>query len=125
MGWRILGDVMVGAHFAFLGYLIVGGFIAWRWPWTIYPHILAVIWGALIIITKVPCPLTALQNQLRERGGQQPLGGPDRGFIAHYVRGHLYPIAYEHVIQATIGLVVLGSWVGFAIRMRHRSPAAV
>jgi hypothetical protein len=125
MGWRILGDGMVGAHFAFLGYLIVGGFLAWRWPRTIYVHVAAVIWGALIIITKVPCPLTALQNRFRELGGQQALGGPDSGFIAHYVKGHLYAVPYEWIVQTVVAVIVLTSWVGVAIRARHRAPAAV
>lgn len=37
--------VVVAAHFAFIGYLVVGGFVALRWPRTIVLHILAVIWG--------------------------------------------------------------------------------
>lgn len=117
--WRGLGTTMVVAHFAFLAYLIIGGFVAWRWRATIVAHILAAIWGVLIVVTKVPCPLTSLQNNFRERGGQPPYG---EGFIGHYVKGQLYPAAYERPVQAAVAVIVLASWVGFGIRGRHRRP---
>ena len=90
--WRALGDVMVAAHYLFLAYLLGGGFLAWRWRRTIALHVLAAVWATLIIATRVPCPLTALQNAFRERAGQAPVTG---GFIEHYVRGVMYPAAYE------------------------------
>lgn len=110
---------MVVAHFAFLAYLLVGGFVAWRRRATIVAHVLAAIWGALIVLTKVPCPLTWLQNIFRERGGQAPYG---EGFIGHYVKGHLYPVAYERPVQVLVAMIVLASWVGFGIRARRRPP---
>ena len=115
--WRGLGITMAASHYAFLAYLLVGGFVAWRWRWTIVPHVLAAVWATLIIVTRVPCPLTALQNNFRERAGQRPVAG---GFIEHYVRGVLYPAAYEHLAQALLALVVIGSWIGFVRRSNRR-----
>jgi Protein of Unknown function (DUF2784) len=37
---------VVVVHFAFLGYLIVGGFIALRWHRTIWLHVPTVPWGS-------------------------------------------------------------------------------
>jgi hypothetical protein len=83
--FRVLADAVVPVHCGFLLYLISGGFLAWRWPRTIGLHLLAAVWGTLIVTTGMPSPLTALQDELREAGGEGPLHG--WGFISLYVRG--------------------------------------
>lgn len=118
--WRVLADVVVAVHYAFLLYLIVGGFLAVRWPRTIWLHLAAAVWGALIVTTQVPCPLTAVQNALRERGGLPPLHS---GFIQNYVKGVLYPARLETLTQVLVALVVVVSWVVF-VRRRRRVPSA-
>jgi hypothetical protein len=35
MGYRLLGDAVMLVHFAFLVFVVTGGFLAWRWPWVI------------------------------------------------------------------------------------------
>lgn len=114
--YRVLADAVVLAHFGFLLYLITGGFLAWRWPRTIGLHLLAAVWGTLIVTTGVPCPLTALQDELRETGGEGPLHGG--GFISLYVRGTFYPTHQQTVAQALVALVVLASWGGLIARHR-------
>jgi hypothetical protein len=117
MGYRLLADAVAGVHYAYLAYLLVGGFVAWRWPRTIALHVVAAVWGVLIIATPVPCPLTAAQNALRERGGQPPLR---ESFINTYIRGTFYPAAHESETHVLIAGIVAASWVGFALRMRRR-----
>lgn len=116
--WRVLADVVVGLHYAFLAYLVVGGFLAWRWRKTIWVHVGAAVWGVLIIVTKVPCPLTALQNQFRENAGLDSMG---TSFINIYVRGTLYPADHESLAQLAIALTVLVSWIGFIRTRAHAS----
>lgn len=111
--WRALIDLVVALHYGFLVYLVIGGFVAWRWPRTIGLHVLAAVWAALIVTTHVPCPLTAAQNNFRERAGLQPLSD---SFINLYVKGTLYPDGRQSLSQVLVGLVVLVSWVGFARR---------
>jgi len=117
MGYRLLADGVAGVHYAYLAYLLVGGFVAWRWPRTIVLHAIAAVWAVLIIATPVPCPLTAAQNALRERGGQPPLR---ESFINTYIRGTFYPASHETDTRVLVAAVVAASWIGFAIRMRHR-----
>jgi uncharacterized protein DUF2784 len=117
MGYRLFGDAVAGVHYAYLAYLLVGGFVAWRWPRTIALHAIAAVWAVLIIATPVPCPLTAAQNALRERGGQPPLRDT---FINTYIRGTFYPAAYETETRVVVAGIVVASWVGFAVRMRRR-----
>jgi hypothetical protein len=117
MGYRLLADTVAGVHYAYLAYLLVGGFVAWRWPRTIALHAVAAVWAVLITATPVPCPLTAAQNALRERGGQVPLRD---SFIDTYIRGTFYPAAYETETRVVVAGIVVASWVGFALRMRRR-----
>lgn len=113
MLYRWLALAVAGLHFAYLAYLLFGGFLAWRWPRTIALHLLAVAWAVLTLATRVPCPLTRLQDALRELGGQPSLGST---FIDVYVRGVFYPADHERAAQALVGLLVLVSWLGLAAR---------
>ena len=43
---------LVVVHFGFLGYVVVGGFLAWQWTRTTWAHIAAVAWGIALIALK-------------------------------------------------------------------------
>jgi hypothetical protein len=119
VGYRLLTSVTVAVHFAFIGYVVLGGFLAWRWAWTIVPHALAAGWGLLILTVGVNCPLTAAENWSRQRSGAAPLVD---GFIDRYLTGVIYPARYLHQVQALAVAVVVVSWLGMALRVRaaHR-----
>ncbi|PZS34482.1 MAG: DUF2784 domain-containing protein [Pseudonocardiales bacterium] len=108
--WRALADGMVGIHYAYIAYMIVGGFIAWRWRKTIVVHVVAVVWAVLIVTTKVPCPVTALQNNFRQRAGDAPLSD---SFINVYIRGTFYPEGQQTLSRIVVGGLILLSWVGY------------
>ena len=122
MGYRLLADGVAGVHYAYLAYLVGGGFLAWRWPRTIVPHGLAAAWGVAVVAAHWPCPLTAAQNALRSRGGQPRLSDT---FINSYIRGTFYPAAHETEARAVAAGVVLASWVGYArlVRLRRTSTS--
>jgi len=122
--WRGLADGVVAVHYAYMAYLVVGGFLAWRWPRTIWLHVVAVGWAVAIVVTKVPCPLTALQNHFRESAGQRPLSD---SFINLYIRGTFYPADQQTIARVALAAIVLGSWIGFVRlqrRRRHNGTAA-
>jgi hypothetical protein len=113
-----LALAVAGLHCAFLAYLVIGGYLAWRWPRSLALHILTASWGFVVVAASLPCPLTAAQNWLRHRA-QEP--GLTRSFLDTYVRGVFYPADHEQVVQALVALVVLASWTGFLLRhLRHR-----
>jgi len=116
--WRWSGDGVVALHSAYLAYLLVGGFVAWRWPKTIVPHALAALWAALMVATAVDCPLTTLQQEFRRLAGQAPLHG---GFVEVYIKGRLYPADRTDLAQIVVGIVVAGSWTGLAARHYRQS----
>ena len=118
MIWRWLARGVAASHFGFLAYLVVGGFLARRRRRTIALHAASAAWGALIVAAPIDCPLTALQNALRVRGGLPPL---DAGFIQTYVAGRCYPAQRERAAQLAAAAVVLASWAGL---VRSRGTAA-
>ncbi len=113
----MLVDVVLVAHFAFLAYLVAGGFLAWRWTWrwTIALHALAVGWGLAIVAFALNCPLTWAENWARGRAGEPE---PTRGFIDRYLTGVIYPARYVDLVRIAVALVVLVSWIGWY----HRRP---
>lgn len=120
MPYFAIADAAVAAHFAFLAYLVGGGFLAWRWPATIWAHVLIVIWTIVILTGVVECPLTTIERWARNAGGMSPL--PRAGFIDHHVAGVLYPHGWATAAQIVVFAVILASWAG-PWRRRNRVPS--
>lgn len=112
--------VSVGAHFAYLLYLPSGGFLALRWPRTIWLHLASVCWGVVVVALPVPCPLTALEDWARARAGMTPL--PSTGFVDRYVEGVLYPPGRTGAAQALAFIAAVTSWVALAGRRESHPP---
>jgi hypothetical protein len=119
--YSVLVAVTVAVHCGFIAYLVLGGFVACRWPRTFGVHAVAVLWGLGSVALGLPCPLTDLERWARARAEMPPL--PSQGFIAHYITGVLYPAGWESTVQVAMFAVVLASWVLLVVRRRRRSPA--
>ncbi len=116
VGYRVLADTTVVVHLAFLAYVVGGGFLAWRWPKLIWPHLALAGWGFSTVVFGLNCPLTYLEDWARRRGGEP---GLSQGFIDHYLTGVIYPAKYKGLMKAAAAGAVLVSWVGFAVRQRR------
>jgi Protein of Unknown function (DUF2784) len=112
--FRVLADAAMLVHFAFLAFLAFGGFLAWRVPWVVGPHVAAVAWGVVSVAVGVDCPLTAAEDALRRRGGQV---GLPHGFIDTYLGALVHPAGRGLVTQLAVATLVAVSWVG-VIRAR-------
>jgi hypothetical protein len=117
MGYRLVADAAMVAHFAFLAYLTVGGFVAWRWPRSIWAHVGVALYGLANVVVGWPCPLTHVENWGRARAGQETL--PATGFIDAYLTDVVYPGEHERLAQVLVALVVLVSWAGFLLHRRR------
>jgi hypothetical protein len=116
VGYRLLADVVVVFHFAFLGFLICGGFLALRWPRVIWAHLAAAVWAvAIVTVPGLVCPLTTAENWARVRAG---IGAYSGGFIDRYIENVLYPVRYTPLVQALVAVAVLTSWC-LVIRVRR------
>jgi hypothetical protein len=113
---RLLADVIVAIHLAYLAFIPLGGFLAWRWRKVIPVHIAAVVVGLTSITIGFDCPLTTWERSLRQRGGERPYRN---GFIDHYLTGRVYPHGYAPVVQLIFGLAVVVAYVGLFVRRSH------
>ena len=99
-----MADVIVFLHFTFVVFVVLGGLIALAWPRIIWIHVPAVVWGALMEFTGWICPLTPLENRLREAAGATAYEGD---FIAHYILPMLYPNGLTRTDQLMLGAIAL------------------
>lgn len=106
---RTLADAVAVLHFVFIIFVMVGGLIALKWPHAMWIHLPAALWGAWIEFAGGICPLTPLENWLRERGGERGYG---TGFIAHYVLPLIYPGEMTETVRIALGFAVVGINVG-------------
>jgi len=113
----VLADGVAVVHFAFLVFVVVGGFVALRRPWVFWPHLAAAAWGAVIVVFGVECPLTHLENVLRRHAGEAELAG---GFIDTYVEGVIYPERFVAEARLLVAAAVVTSWVLLAHRLARR-----
>lgn len=113
-----LADVTVVVHFAALLYIGLGGFLAWRWPKTIFVHVFFALWGVAVNVLPVPCPLTTLEDGFRAQQGLGPLRG---GFNEYYIYGELFPKSMLPVVVVGAGVLLIVSYVGVVVRWRRNT----
>ncbi|HEY3279070.1 MAG TPA: DUF2784 domain-containing protein [Gemmatimonadales bacterium] len=104
MLYRLLASAVVAFHGLFVAFVVLGGFLAWRWRRVAALHLPCAAWGVLIEYRHWTCPLTPLENHLRAKAGS---AGYDGGFIEHYVWPVLYPSGLTPRAQLALGTVVL------------------
>jgi hypothetical protein len=118
VGYRIAADLVVALHFAFITFVILGGFVAWRWPRVAWLHVPIALWGALIEFAGWICPLTPLENALRRSAGDAGYAG---GFIEHYVIPVVYPAGLTPAFQVALGVGVLAvNGIAYGVLLSRR-----
>jgi Protein of Unknown function (DUF2784) len=104
MIYHLAVDLVLIVHLAFVIFVLFGAVLALRWPRLIGFHLAALLWGVLIEFTGAICPLTPLEMQLRQLGGESGYPG---GFIDHYLVAALYPSGLTRRAQIGLGFVAL------------------
>lgn len=116
-----LADLVVIVHGLFIVFAVAGGLLVLRWPRVAWLHLPAAVWGVLIEWSGWICPLTPLENTLRQAAGQAGYSG---GFVERYLLPLIYPAGLTPAVQLWLGLVVLVVNVAvYALwwrRRRHR-----
>jgi len=118
MFYWIAANVVVLTHLGFILFVTFGGLLLLRsrkWGWV---HLPAVIWGSIVELTGWICPLTPLENWVREMGGYEVYR---EAFIERYIMPLIYPSGYTRGFQIFLGISVLVINVVFYVWAFHRS----
>ena len=117
----VLADLLVALHLAFVVFVVAGGLLVLRWPKVAYAHLPAAVWGAVVEVTGWICPLTPLENWLRQRAGLDVYTGD---FVARYIMPVLYPEGLTRESQLMMGTVVVVLNIAiYALVLRRRARA--
>jgi hypothetical protein len=115
--FRVIVYAAVAAHFAFLAFGVLGGFLAWRWPKLIRWQVAGATWLVLVVAAHLICPLTWIEDRAREHAGMAPQPG---GFLANHVAGVFFPHGHQSDAMVVASVVVLISWAGY-VRINRRN----
>jgi len=118
--YGILATAVVAAHFAFILFVMFGGFLALRWRRAPWLHLPAAAWGAFVVLSGRVCPLTPLENHFRRLAGGDAYPG---AFLDRYLVGIVYPEGLTREVQIVLGLgaILLNAGVYWWVRRRGRS----
>ena len=121
---RVLADLTLVVHLAFIAFVAVGALLLLRWPRLVWLHLPLAAWGVIVGWGNFTCPLTPLENYFRRRAGETGYSG---GLIEHYLTPLIYPDGLTRAIQLALGafLLVLNLalyWYVFRRRTRSDSP---
>ena len=104
MRYRLLADLVVLGHLAFILFGLFGGLLLlWR-PRLALLHLTAAVWIVLLELRSWACPLTGLENSLRHQAGIRGYSG---GFVEHYLIPIIYPPGLSSDTQWLLGLLAL------------------
>lgn len=118
---RVLADLVVVMHVAFIVFVLIGGLLASRWRWMPVVHLPAVLWGAAVELFGWVCPLTPLENLLRRAGGGE---GYSVNFIEWYLVPVVYPAGLTRELQLFLGVTVVAvnAVIYFVVLHRVKNP---
>ena len=99
-----LADLVLVTHLLFIIFVIFGGLTVLKWRKAIWIHIPCALWATLIEFFGWICPLTYLENYLREIGHGNSY---ESSFIQHYLLPIIYPPGLTTDIQTLLGMIVI------------------
>jgi uncharacterized protein DUF2784 len=119
-GYRMLADAVVIVHAGYVAFVVFGLIAillgaALRWQWTRNFTFRIVHLGAILLVcvealTGVMCPLTTLEDSLRQRAGDMQYPGEFVGYWAHRLIFYDFaPSTFTAIYVSFATLVVLTS----------------
>lgn len=99
-----LADLVLLLHFAFILFVLFGGLLVLYRRIFAWLHVPMFLWGAVVNIASLPCPLTPLENHYRQLAGQAGYKG---GFVEHYIAPLVYPEGLTQELGIYVGVGTL------------------
>lgn len=114
--YRVLADLVVTLHFAYVTFVIVGlaltltgGLLHWNWVRNFWFRIIHLLMIATVVVEAwfgITCPLTTWENKLRQLSGQAAYTG---SFIANLLHDAMFFDAEPWIF--TLGYTLFGTIV--------------
>ena len=116
--YSALADAVLVLHFAFVLFVAFGALLVARRPRVAWVHVPAAVWGVAIEFGGWICPLTPLENRLRQLAGESTYRGD---FIARYLTPVIYPEGLTREAQLALGAAALvGNGLLYALAVHRR-----
>jgi hypothetical protein len=115
----LLADLVLLAHAAFVAFAVAGGGLVLRWRKLAWLHLPALGWAVGIELIGGICPLTRLEESLRESGGAP---APATDFVERCISAVLYPanLTRGREIALGVGLLLLNAGIYGVVLRRSR-----
>ncbi|MCY2967122.1 MAG: DUF2784 domain-containing protein, partial [Planctomycetota bacterium] len=102
--YQLCADAVLVLHFGFVLFVIFGGLLVLRYRRVIWLHLPAAAWGAFVEFGSIICPLTYVEDRLRELAGQEAQAGD---FISRTILPVMYPAGLTREAQLVLGILVV------------------
>lgn len=104
---------MLTIHLAWILWVIFGALWTRGHPVAAFFHIASLVWGIIVEVSPLPCPLTVAEAFFERKAGVDPTQG---SFLGHYLDALVYPNLPEWLL---VGLGVAVCIFNLAIYARR------
>jgi hypothetical protein len=118
--YSALTSLVLGLHFLFILWVVFGVLLTRRRPLLRWLHFASLAWGLLVDVLPWTCPLTPIENWLRNRAGLAPYEG---GFLLHYLDALVYPDVPPGILSVGVVALCFFNVIVYATRFRRRDSA--
>lgn len=119
--YHVMADLVAISHAAYVGFVVIGfvliligAGLGWNWTqnfWFRVAHLAAIAAVCVEAAMGAVCPLTTLENFLRQKDGQTAYPGDFIGYWAHNLIFYNFPSWVFTVSYFAFGMLVVAAFV--------------
>jgi len=110
---EFLASLVLTIHLLWILWVVFGAFWTRGRPLLTAPHILSLVWGIVVELSPLPCPLTITEQFFERKVGTEAYAGT---FLAHLLDRLVYPSLPEALL---VGVAVAVCTINIALYIRR------